>query len=251
MPIVPLYDTNNVSMNTHFSKWIAVGSLLALLGAGCTGSEPAVEIKPITPPTTKVDTKPVDTSVKPVDIKPVDTQPEAGQPLAETPTPDTAMSPDRVVDPKELPIIDSSWKTYSNTALNFSFQYPTKGRFAPEWEVQLMSSLDERLSGNCLLALSERRTPNSTIAVGDSTFCVVREVDAGAGQRFYKDSYTVPRGERIVLITFTKRLANGDMFEDVACHGKVVISSGTTCIPFDEALYRAHLNQIVSTYRHE
>ena len=218
-------------MNTHFSKLIAIGSLLALLGAGCTGSEPAVETKPIAPPTTKVDTKPADTTP--------------------TPTPDTAMIPDREVDTKELPVIDGTWKTYSNTSFKFSFQYPTRGRYAPEWNVSIMRADDARLEGNCLKPEATVRTINTSLVVGDSTFCIVRTVDAGAGQRYYTDAFTAPLGDRIVLITFNKRLANGDLFEDESCHGKTVISSGTSCIPFDEALYRAHLNQIVSTYRHE
>ena len=87
--------------------------------------------------------------------------------------------------------------------------------------------------------------------MGDTSFCIVREVDEGAGQRYYSDSFTAPRGDKFIQITFSKRLANGDLFEDESCHGKTVISSGTTCILFDEALYRAHLNQIVATYRHE
>lgn len=241
LPIIPLHDTNLVSMNTNLSKFAATASILALLGAGCGSSTPVVETKPIIPPATVV-------PAKPVDSKPADT---TTPPPVTPPISDTSLSPDRVVDPKELPIIDASWKTYSNTALNFSFQYPTKGRYAPEWTVEMMQSTDARLNGGCINPGANGRAANSSLVVGDSTFCVVRAVDAGAGQRFYTDSYTVPRSERIVLITFTKRLANGDMFEDVACHGKTVISSGTTCIPFDEALYRAHLNQIVSTYRHE
>lgn len=229
-------------MNTNLSKLVGFCSIVALLGAGCAGSTSTTpSANTATKQTVIIDNKPVGT--KPTDV--------ATTPTTPTTAPDTTMSSDRVVDPKELPVIDSSWKTYSNSAVSVSFQYPTKGRYAPEYQVELLQPLDARLSGGCMNPQSERRTPDGTLIVGDSTFCVVREGDAGAGQRFYTDSYTVPRGERIVLITFTKRLANGDMFEDVACHGKVVISSGTSCIPFDEALYRAHLNQIISTYRHE
>lgn len=161
------------------------------------------------------------------------------------------MIPERTVETKELPVIDGTWKTYSNASLKFSFQYPTRGRYAPEWNVSVMHADDARLEGNCLKPEAQARTINGSLVVGDSTFCIVRTVDAGAGQRYYADAFTAPLGDRIVLITFNKRLANGDLFEDESCHGKTVISSGTTCILFDEALYRAHLNQIVSTFRHD
>jgi hypothetical protein len=238
-------------MKTNFPKFLAVCSMVALVGAGCLGTEPApTNTNTNTPPAANNGTKPTDTSTKPSDTKPADTTTPSDTTTPPTST-DTSMSPDRDVAPSELPVIDSSWKTYNNTALNFSFQYPTKGRFAPEWNVAFLQEHDATLSGGCVNPQTTPRTPNDAIIVGDSTFCIVREVDAGAGQRYFTDTYTVPRSERIVKFTFTKRLANGDLFEDENCHGKVVISSGTTCIPFDEALYRAHLNQIIATYRHE
>ncbi len=229
-------------MKTNFLRVVSVCSVVALLGAGCTSSAPVETAKPAIKPLPAVQTKPVvENTLKPV----AEVAPEA------TTAPDTALSPDRTVAASELPIIDPSWKTYSNTALNFSFQYATKGRYAPEFEVQMLQATDARLTGGCMNPEAKKRSENSTVTVGDSTFCIVREEDAGAGQRYFTDSFTAPRGERIILIKFNKRLAVGDLFDDVACHGKLVISSGTTCIPFDEALYRAHINQIVSTYRHE
>lgn len=223
--------------------------MVALLGAGCLGQEsvPAPsDSKPAD--TVKTDTKPSDT--KPADTKPADS---TGTPTDTTtkPSADTSMSPDREVAEKELPVIDGSWKTYNNSAYKFSFQYPTRGRYAPEWNVSVLNPGDERLTDGCVKPEAEPRSIPGPFVVGDTSFCVVREVDAGAGQRVFTDSFTAPRGEKIIRITFSKRLANGDMFEDEACHGKTVISSGTSCILFDEALYRAHLNQIVATYRHE
>lgn len=209
------------------------------------GSEPAptTNTNTNTPPVTDTGTKPADTKPADTGTKPADT--------GTTPTPSTGTDPDRQVDAKELPVIDGTWKTYSNSTYKFSFQYPTRGRYAPEWNVSVLRSDDERLDGNCLKQDVEPRSSNGSLTVGDNKFCIVRGVDAGAGQRYYSDVFTVPLGDRIIMVTFTKRLANGDLFEDEACHGKVVISSGTSCILFDEALYRAHLNQIIETYRHE
>lgn len=234
-------------MNTKLSKVIAVTSMVALLGAGCMGSEPA-------PATPNANTPPAPTgTTKPTDTKPADTTTPTPAPTDTAPTtkPDTSMSPDRDVDEKELPVIDGTWKTYTNAAYKFSFQYPTKGRYAPEWNVSILSQGDARLADGCKKPEGELRTTSGPFVVSDTSFCVVREVDAGAGQRYYTDSFTAPLGDKFVQISFSKRLANGDLFEDESCHGKTVISSGTTCILFDEALYRAHLNQIVATYRHE
>lgn len=238
-------------MNTNLTKFVAASSILALLGAGCMGSEPA-------PTTTNPDTKTPPVATQPTDTKPTDTKPSDTKPSDTTPTtpststtPTTGTDPDRSVDEKELPVIDGTWQTYTNAANKFSFQYPTKGRYAPEWNVTILSQGDARLEDGCKKAEANLRSTPGPFVVGDSSFCVVREVDAGAGQRYFTDAFTAPRGDKFIQITFSKRLANGDLFEDESCHGKTVISSGTTCILFDEALYRAHLNQIVATYRHE
>lgn len=234
-------------MKNYLSKLAAVCSILAVMGAGCFGPDQTpTNTNTKTPPAANGDTKPSDT-------KPSDTTPATSTPDTTTPptTPDTGTNPDRVVEEKELPVIDGTWKTYTNASLNFSFQYPTRGRYAPEWNVSIMRADDARLENNCVKPEATARTSNGSLVVGDSTFCIVRTVDAGAGQRYYADAFSAPRSDRVIVITFNKRLANGDLFEDKNCHGKTVISSGTTCILFDEALYRAHLNQIVSTYRHE
>jgi hypothetical protein len=238
-------------MNTNLTKFVAASSILALLGAGCMGSEPA-------PTTGTPDTKTPPVATQPTDTKPTDTGTKPADTTTSTPstpttptTPTTGTDPDRSVDEKELPVIDGTWQTYTNAANKFSFQYPTKGRYAPEWNVTILSQGDARLEDGCKKAEANLRATPGPIVVGDTSFCIVREVDAGAGQRYYSDSFTAPRGDKFIQITFSKRLANGDLFEDESCHGKTVISSGTTCILFDEALYRAHLNQIVATYRHE
>lgn len=235
-------------MNNAFSKMFAVCSMVALLGAGCLGQETAVPADTKPADTVKTDTKPSD--AKPTDTKPVDSTPTPTETTTK-PSDDTSMSPDRDVDEKELPVIDATWKTYNNAANKFSFQYPTRGRYAPEWNVTILNPGDERLNDGCVKPEAETRAVPGPFVVGDTSFCIVREVDAGAGQRVFTDSFTAPRGDKIIRITFSKRLANGDLFEDETCHGKTVISSGTSCILFDEALYRAHLNQIVATYRHE
>ncbi len=233
-------------MKNNLFKALALGSIISLLGAGCAGSEPTT-VTPVTNTNTPpvMGDKPSDTGTMPSDTTPSDTT------STSTATSPTTMDTDRPVEEKELPVIDGTWKTYSNSASAFSFQYPTQGRYAPEWDVSILRADDQRLDAGCIKPEAESRAIPGPFIVGDTSFCIVREVDAGAGQRYYTDSFTAPRGDRIIRITFTKRLANGDLFEDESCHGKTVISSGTTCILFDEALYRAHLNQIVATYRHE
>ena len=225
-------------MKTMLLQAFAATSAIALLGAGCAAPVPAPidEAKPV--PSVSEPVKTPETSIVPTETP---AEPATSSAPAES-------SKDRT---SELPVIDATWKTYTNSALKFSFQWPTRGRYAPEWDVSVYRPEDARLVGNCSKPEAAERLPNGSLTVGDAVFCVVHEVDAGAGQRVFIDTYTAPRAEYIIKVRFMKRLANGDLFDDPACKGKAVISAGTSCIPFDDELYRAHLNQIISTYRHE
>jgi len=199
-------------------------ALLSLAGGGCLFSEPAQPSVPQEP------TKP-----------PAVVTPPTNTPSEPAPTPSTPTTP-------VLPVIDATWKTYTNAALKFSFQYPTKGTYAPTWGVSILKTTDPKLEGGCYQGDGNPRQNKGTLQVGDTTFCVTRYEDAGAGQRYETDYYAATVNGAVVLITFSKHLSVGDNFEDPACHGQLVVAVGTSCKPVDIGIYNASLDQIIGTF---
>jgi|GEM_PF-1982671 len=232
-------------MNNRYIKSCIVCCMVAVMGAGCASDE--LQTSSSAPDGKKPVTE--KTQVVSEAQKAVTTTQEEPEPSQPTKT--TKLLPDRTVDPSELPSIDASWKTYTSPSLKFSFLYPLRGRYAPEWSVSVLNPEDPNLDNGCYKPEADERAGQTQLVVGETVFCITREMDAGAGQRLLTDSYTFPRIDKIVRVAFTKRLALGDLFDDERCHGNLVISSGTTCTVFDEALYRAHLDQIMKTYRFE
>jgi hypothetical protein len=148
-------------------------------------------------------------------------------------------------------VIDATWKTYNNTTIPFRFQYPTKGAYTPTWGVTFISNSDPHLKQGCYQGdTGTPRQEKGELQVGDTTFCIMRYEDAGAGQRYETDYYTGGLNGRILLFTFSKHLTVGDNFDNVACHGQLVVASGTSCTPVDLGIYNAALDQIMKTYLH-
>jgi hypothetical protein len=210
--------------------WFVPIAALALLGAGCFSPEP--EASPTPAPTPE----------KPAPSAPSPSAPTPSEPDPSEPTPSAPSG-------YELPEIDATWQTYTNTSLGFSFQYPTKGRYAPTWGVTFVKTDDAKMQDGCYQGDANPRQNAGTLFVGDKKFCVTRYEDAGAGQRGMTDFYAVEHKGTIVLIAFSKQFANGDNFEDESCHGKLVIASGNTCTPVDIGIYNAALDQIVGTFQ--
>jgi len=212
------------------SLFLSTLALIALAGAGCASAEPTQPSQPQEP------TKPVGTITNP-------SNPATPSNPTTTPTTSSTASP--------LPTIDATWKTYSNNVLKFSFQYPTIGTYAPTWGVNILKPNDAKLLEGCYQGDANPRQNKGELQVGDTTFCVTRYEDAGAGQRYETDYYVGGLNGSVVLLTFSKHLTVGDNFDDPACHGQLVVSSGTTCKPVDLGVYNAALDQIVKTYTHE
>jgi hypothetical protein len=149
----------------------------------------------------------------------------------------------------ELSPIDDTWNTYENEATGFTFLWPTRGRYAPEWEVSFIADDDSRTSEGCLFDDNRHNRTRDilNIAVDGIELCHTRFVEGAAGSIYYIDYYLGELKGTNVLFTFTKRLANGDNFENESCHGKTVLAMGDSCVPFDDEVYRAHLDQIMAT----
>jgi|GEM_PF-2662148 len=138
---------------------------------------------------------------------PTDTDPTPNEPTTSTPnTPNPNIS---------LPVIDETWKTHTNSALEFEFQWPMRGRYAPIWEVTF--------------AKEEPCNNGSNFTNNDITFCHQSTKTENGDTKEFTDFYSTKKGSQYIVMNFTKKTSLKD---------------------FDEATYTAHLDQIVSTFRY-
>jgi hypothetical protein len=210
------------------SLWIAPLAALALFGAGCFQPEPVS----VTPPV--ANTPAVQVPAQPTTPAPVVVTVPAPAPASATPV--------------VLPAVDDTWKTYTNKGETFSFQWPTKGRMAPTWEVLMPKTLIDGCFVNKDLGGNYEQTK---LVVGDLTFCHASFQGAATSHRYLMDFYaTVVDGQNVV-ISFDKVLVVGDVIGDGKCAGTLVLPTSTEkpCLVVDPVAYSAHLDQIVGTFK--
>lgn len=205
--------------------WIAPLAALALLGAGCFSPDPAPTAPPATPPVTGSPTTPT----TPPSTPPPTSGGETTEPTTTVPTSTAPNAPAAPTSP--LAPIDATWKTYTNASLKFSFQYPTRGRYAPTWGVTFVKTDDAKMQDGCYQGAGNPRQNAGTLFVGDKKFCVTRYEEGAAGQRYLTDYYAVEHKGTVVLIAFSKQV--------------------TSDSNFDIGVYNATLDQIVGTFTHE
>jgi len=169
----------------------AVG-ILILAGVGCSSGPTNQPVVPTTPPTTSK-------------IK-------LSQP-AVTPTSPTTRTETTAVT---LPTIDDTWKTYANNALGFSFQWPTKGRYAPTWDVTFVK---------------EEETDCIPVTLNGIVFCHASASETAADKTILSDRYTTQKDNQYVLVSFEKTYL-------------------TANAQFDVAAYHQFLDQIMSTFKY-
>lgn len=223
--------------------WLVPIVTLSLFGAGCFSPD----APPVTPPAPPV---PVASPVKP-------TPTPAPEP---TPSPEPISAPVPVTDIK-LPTIDDTWKTYTNKAETFSFQWPTKGKYAPTWSVKIVSEKDLAYKDGCYYGLyspdQPNRKPPVKLTVNGTEFCHAPLGDGFAGGFGFYDTYTAKVDNQVISIAFEK-IAHGAgacMDTNAVCKqandkGAMVLSYSTGAYSiFVEDEYLAHLDQIVGTFK--
>lgn len=222
----------------HVSRPLIVSTIaLLLLGAGCnSASEPATNTPPINRPTTNA---------------PAANRPAVNTPVAvantntNTPTPASGV--------RALPAatgIDSTWTTYRNTALGFSFQTPTKGRYAPTWEVGFLKLDDAHIVDGCYVPdANPDGAPERVVTSAPVTdFCVSASGDAGAGN-FYVIRDAVTRiNNTYVRINFVNHVYNAGAVGCTPMPESGMSTSATSCVPFVEAEYQAQIDTILATF---
>ncbi|TAK05210.1 hypothetical protein EPO33_04520 [Patescibacteria group bacterium] len=161
--------------------------------------------------------------------------------------------------------IDGTWKTYTNKALGFSFQTPTKGKYAPEWEVKLIDTAtllrQEYLQGGCYSIIfasmpGRQGDTEEYVSVGGREFCHASLGNPFADGFGHVDIYTTNIGSRTVAIIFRKVTHNpatcmdtDPVCADAFAKKELVLSfaSGRSLFILDE--YQAQLDTIIATFR--
>lgn len=194
--------------------------VFALFGAGCSVSRPASETLPSATTT------------------------ELSLPSAISTEPEPSVStPESPSSTQTTVTIDDTWKTYQNKALGFEFKWPTKGKYAPEWEVKFLKETE--VQDGCYPGDAES-VEKKQITVNGVEFCVTSEMGAAAGSRYFSDYYVTKKDKTFILLQFKKRVVSGG---PLGCSFELSASS-SACIPFLEAEYRATLDAMISTFRY-
>jgi len=141
---------------------------------------------------------------------------------------------------------DSTWKTYVNVALGFSFMYPTKGTYAPQWEVKVFKDTDAQVHGGCYAVTGGEVGEPSMPMVGSQMFCHTSASEGAAGSTYFTDAYSTPFGHAIVVLVFTKQVTNAGIIPNCSAQYSTVSNA---CVPFTVADYEAALDGIVGTFQ--
>ena len=130
-------------------------------------------------------------------------------------------------------IVDSTWKTYTNNALHFSFQWPIHGSYAPTWSADI-------LKNNPCGGSTETQDVNGV------SFCDVHKEEGAAGTMYLTDNFATSNGSNFIVLSFSKRNYGGEV-----CKNGVRSSSPNTCVPFNLDDYKNMLKTIIGTFQYE
>ncbi len=141
-----------------------------------------------------------------------------------------------------LVAIDDTWKTYQSSAGGYSFRYPTKGVYAPQWEVKYYDERDLAPGQNRLLMKDGCVEDSSYLSKSTfNEFCHSWSViEMGDTKRI--DYYAVKKGNKYLAFVFTKKT-----YSDNSCPEPSL--SKSSCISQDSEEYQAVLNTSMSTFK--
>lgn len=194
------------------------------------------------------------TQHQPVSTTPSQTQVTQNVPATETPkptapeviTPTTSAPTNQpaVVDQKttQSPVIDDTWKTYTDKAKTFEFKWPTKGRYAPTWEVKFSDS-------DCAVGEDGQTGTKTIFEAGGQSFCHMSFMGAAAGTAYLTDVYTTKIDEHFVAIGFSKKVYSAGALNCDFANQYPYSTSASTCVAFDQNIYASHLDQIIGTFK--
>jgi len=144
---------------------------------------------------------------------------------------------------------DGTWQMYTSKTLGFTFRWPTRGSYAPTWEVKLLKASNREIKNGCDIGKNlPLKKPEQITTRSGVTFCHTSAVDAGAGQFYFVDAFATHIDGTIVVITLTKHVVNAGILGCSFTKNYPYSTSGARCNPFQADKYRAEYMTILSTF---
>ncbi|MFH0928717.1 MAG: hypothetical protein V1821_04575 [bacterium] len=211
-------------------KLFATLAVLALFGAGC-----GVPQSTTTPEQPKA---------------PVE-QPAAKPPTAAVPSTPTVPATSGEVRTLTPAMIDSTWRTYTSKALGFSMDWPTKGRYAPEWEVKIYSTQDQQIKDGCYVIIDESTGGVNSfqrVSAGGQNLCHSSLRTGDYKLAVLVDAYATTVQNKVAVIHFTKSAWIPSVAGIENC-AEELSSNEKVCVPFKTTDYYNMLDGIVGTFQ--
>lgn len=149
---------------------------------------------------------------------------------------------------------NETWKLYTNKALGYTVNTPTRGQYAPNWEMKYVDQSDLHMINGCYFnhinpTPSNEAVSDNVMVLDGTKFCHTRSENGGSGSNFVVDNYTTALGKKFIVIEFTKLTVDANV---MGCTGKMTEAyslSETACIPFVASDYQITLDGIVGTFQ--
>jgi len=104
----------------------------------------------------------------------------------------------------------TGWQEYQNKTLKFSFKYPLRGAFAPEFAVRLLPLTSAEIVNDCVPASSLPNAVKRRVSVNGTAFCRTNTVE---GTNISQDSWVTKTDKWYAVISFTKRHPTDRVFD--------------------------------------
>ncbi len=212
-----------MTFSSRASFAVSLVAALALFGAGCASSSPSSNNGT---PSTSTTTNPVPTT------------PPSGANGGELPS---TISTSSTLD-------TTGWQTYENKTLKFSFKYPLKGSFAPEFSVKLLPLTSAEIENDCTKSTGLPQATQQRLTVNGTTFCRTNTLEGAAGSTYNQDAWVTKTEKWYAIITFTKRYVT-DPRIIAGCEEGGANTAQARCRPFDVNGYHQQLEGIMSTFQ--
>lgn len=174
-------------------------------------------------------------------------------------TPDSSLAPMPSSDGTRALVAtetNETWKLYTNKALGYSINTPTKGKYAPDWEMKYFDQTVSQIITTCYFPNNVGQNSagyepvHDNVVTPDGTkFCHTRSEISDLGSNFVVDDYATVLGKKFIVMEFTKLIFDASV---VGCTGKMTEAyslSKTACIPFVASDYQTTLDGIVGTFQ--
>jgi len=177
-------------MNKNILFLFAITIPLLTMGLGCTSpsTTPSIPDSSLTSPTS---------------------------PIAIAPTPTTPSS-DETTRALVAAKPDATWVLYTNKALGYTINTPTKGSYVPTWEMKYVDQSDLHMIDGCYfhtIPTSKFEKNIYTALAPDGTkFCHTKNEFGDPPSLFVVDDYATVFGNKFIVIEFTKITTDASAF---------------------------------------